>query len=68
MFDARGSIVAVHGTALPEVTAGRVAHGRFLFEMTVELYEEYGFRRIRQIAKHRWIVNRDVTVTDPKKG
>ena len=42
--------------ALPEVTAGRTAHGRFLFEMTVELYEEYGFERVRQIGKHRWIV------------
>ena len=44
--------------ALPEVTAGRTAHGRFLFEMSVELYEEYGFERVRQIGKHRWIVNR----------
>ena len=48
--------------ALPEVTAGRTAHGRFLFEMTVELYEEYGFERVRQIGKHRWIVSR---VLDP---
>ncbi|WP_202805677.1 GNAT family N-acetyltransferase [Actinopolymorpha alba] len=48
--------------ALPEVTAGRTAHGRFLFEMTVELYEEYGFERVRQIGKHRWIVSR---VIDP---
>lgn len=54
--------------ALPEVTAGRVAHGRFLFEMTVELYEEYGFRRVRQIGKHRWIVNRDVAAPSPKRG
>lgn len=46
--------------ALPEVTAGRVAQGRFLFEMTVELYEEYGFERVRQIGKHRWIVSRRV--------
>jgi ribosomal protein S18 acetylase RimI-like enzyme len=44
--------------ALPEVTAGRTAQGRFLFEMTVELYEEYGFERVRQIGKHRWIVSR----------
>ena len=46
--------------ALPEVTAGRNAQGRFLFEMSVELYEDYGFRRVRQIGKHRWIVHRDV--------
>jgi len=50
--------------ALPEVTAGRVAHGRFLFEMSVELYEDYGFQRIRQIGKHRWIVHRHVRPTD----
>jgi len=50
--------------ALPEVTAGRTAHGRFLFEMTVELYEEYGFERVRQIGKHRWIVHRVVRPTD----
>lgn len=54
--------------ALPEVTAGRVAHGRFLYEMTVELYEDHGFRRVRQIGKHRWIVSRDVAATVPKKG
>lgn len=50
--------------ALPEVTAGRVAHGRFLFEMSVELYEDYGFQRVRQIGKHRWIVHRLVHPTD----
>lgn len=50
--------------ALPEVTAGRTAHGRFLFEMTVELYEDYGFERVRQIGKHRWIVHRLVQPTD----
>lgn len=49
--------------ALPEVTAGRTAHGRFLFEMTVELYEEYGFQRVRQIGKHRWIVHRAMSAT-----
>ena len=51
--------------ALPEVTDGRVAHGRFLFEMSVELYEDYGFERVRQIGKHRWIVSRVVRPTDP---
>lgn len=51
--------------ALPEVTAGRDAPGRFLFEMSVELYEDYDFHRVRQIGKHRWIVHRDVRPTDP---
>jgi GNAT superfamily N-acetyltransferase len=50
--------------ALPEATTGRTAHGRFLFEMTVELYEEYGFQRVRQIGKHRWIVSRIISPTD----
>ncbi|SDS86682.1 GNAT family N-acetyltransferase [Microlunatus soli] len=50
--------------ALPEVTADRVAHGRFLFEMSVELYEDYGFDRVRQIGKHRWIVHREVRPAD----
>jgi len=50
--------------ALPEVTTGRTAQGRFLFEMTVELYEQYAFQRVRQIGKHRWIVSRRVEPTD----
>lgn len=44
--------------AIPEVTAGREAQGRFLFSTTVELFEQYGFERIRQVGKHAWIVNR----------
>lgn len=43
---------------IPEVTAGRTAHGRFLFSATVELFEQYGFHRIRQVGKHAWIMNR----------
>ncbi|HEY8455122.1 MAG TPA: GNAT family N-acetyltransferase [Actinopolymorphaceae bacterium] len=55
---AGGGLVEAH----PETTAGREAPGRFLYQMTVELYEEYGFQRVRQIGKHRWIMNR---VVDP---
>ena len=44
--------------AIPEVTAGREAPGRFLFSATVELFEEYGFTRDRQVGKHAWIVSR----------
>lgn len=44
--------------AIPEVTAGRTAHGRFLFSATVELFEDLGFERVRQVGKHAWIVNR----------
>jgi len=43
--------------AIPEVTVGRQAQGRFLFSATVELLEEYGFTRGRQVGKHAWIVS-----------
>jgi ribosomal protein S18 acetylase RimI-like enzyme len=47
--------------AIPEVTAGREAPGRFLFSATVELFEQYGFTRVRQVGKHAWIVTRQVS-------
>jgi ribosomal protein S18 acetylase RimI-like enzyme len=47
--------------AISEVTIGREAQGRFLFSGTVELLEEYGFERIRQVGKHAWIMNRFLT-------
>jgi len=43
--------------AISEVTAGRTAPGRFLFSATVELFEEHGFTRVRQVGKHAWIVS-----------
>jgi hypothetical protein len=46
--------------AIPEATAGREAQGRFLFSATVELVEQYGFTRVRQVGKHAWIVSRVV--------
>lgn len=46
--------------AIPEVTAGREAQGRFLFSATVELFEQYGFTRGRRVGKHAWIVSRSV--------
>ena len=48
--------------AIPEVTAGREAPGRFLFSTSVELFEQYGFTRGRQVGKHAWIVSK---VVDP---
>jgi hypothetical protein len=42
------------------VTAGREAPGRFLFSATVELFEDVGFTRVRQVGKHAWIVSRNV--------
>jgi hypothetical protein len=44
------------------VTTGREAPGRFLFSATVELFEQFGFTRGRQVGKHAWIVSR---VVDP---
>jgi GNAT superfamily N-acetyltransferase len=46
--------------ATSEVTAGREAQDRFLFSGTVELFEEHGFSRIRQVGKHAWIVSKTV--------
>lgn len=47
--------------AISETTAGRVAHGRFLFSATVELFDDLGFDRVRQVGKHAWVVSRVVT-------
>jgi ribosomal protein S18 acetylase RimI-like enzyme len=49
--------------AILEVAASREAQGRFLFSATVELFERYGFTRVRQDGKHAWIVSRTVTPT-----
>jgi GNAT superfamily N-acetyltransferase len=46
--------------AISEVAAGREAQDRFLFSATVELFEQYGFTRGRQVGKHAWIVSREV--------
>lgn len=46
--------------AISEVTTGRQAPGRFLFSATVELLEQYGFTRGRQVGKHAWIVSKMV--------
>ena len=43
--------------AVSEVTSGRDAQDRFLFSATVELFEDLGFTRIRQVGKHAWIVS-----------
>jgi GNAT superfamily N-acetyltransferase len=46
--------------AISEVTAGREAQSRFLFTATVELFEQNGFTRQRQVGKHAWIVSREI--------
>ena len=46
--------------AISEVTTGREAQGRFLFSATLELFEQCGFTRGRQVGKHAWILSRVV--------
>lgn len=46
--------------SIPEITSGRVAHGRFLFQASVELFEDNGFDRVRQLGKWAWLVRRTV--------
>jgi GNAT superfamily N-acetyltransferase len=60
---ALGQIAAAGGglvEAVSEVTLGREAQDRFLFSGTVELFEDLGFTRIRQVGKHAWIVSKPV--------
>lgn len=46
--------------AMPEITSDRIAQGRFLFQASVELFEDYGFERVRQLGKWAWLVRRTV--------
>ena len=46
--------------SISETTTGREAQGRFLFSATVELFEQFGFARGRQVGKHAWIVSRTI--------
>jgi GNAT superfamily N-acetyltransferase len=46
--------------AISETTSGREAQSRFLFSATVELFEQHGFARGRQVGKHAWIVSREI--------
>jgi GNAT superfamily N-acetyltransferase len=52
--------------AISETTDGRAAQGRFLFSATVELFEDNGFARVRQVGKHAWIVSK--VVAPPRVG
>jgi GNAT superfamily N-acetyltransferase len=60
--------IADHGggrvEAISEATAGRRAHGRFLFSATVELFEQYGFTRGRQLGKYAYLVSRRIDRRD----
>lgn len=50
--------------AISEVTTGRDAQGRFLFSATVELLEQYGFSRVRQVGKHAWLLSRVIDANE----
>lgn len=68
---ALGRIAAIGGgrvEAISETTAGREAQARFLFSGTVELFEELGFERIRQVGKHAWILGRTVKKARSRTG
>lgn len=57
-----GLVEAISGT-----TDGRLAQGRFLFTGTVELLEDLGFTRGRQVGKHAWILSRTVTPSSARR-
>ena len=44
----------------PEDVAGRSVSSSFLHGGTLAMFEEHGFTRVRPIAKHRWVVAREV--------
>lgn len=52
--------------AVSESTAGREAQGRFLVTATVELLEDLGFSRARQLGTHAWLLTRAVAPTEPQ--
>ena len=44
----------------PEDVTGRSVSSSFLHGGTLAMFEEHGFARVRSIAKHRWVVTREV--------
>ena len=44
----------------PENTEGRKAAAAFLFNGTLSSFERAGFKRTRQIGKHKWVVSKTV--------
>jgi hypothetical protein len=48
-------------TERPCTVARREAPGHFQFSATVELFEDNGFTRVRQVGKHAWIMSRRVS-------
>lgn len=46
--------------AYPENTEGRKASPAFLFNGSLSMFERSGFKRSRQIGKHKWVVTRTI--------
>ena len=44
----------------PEDVKGRSVSGSFLYNATVSLFEQQGFRRVRRLGKNHWVVTRRV--------
>ena len=44
----------------PEAVTGRKVSSSFLFSATVELFEQAGFTRTRQLGKNAWLVTKVV--------
>ena len=44
----------------PEDIEGRKAAPAFLFNGALSMFEQNGFKRVRQIGKHKWVVTRTV--------
>jgi GNAT superfamily N-acetyltransferase len=44
----------------PEDVEGRTVSGTFLYNATVQLFEQHGFARTRRLGKNHWLVRRVV--------
>ncbi len=56
-----GGMVESH----PEAVTGRTVSSSFLFSATVELFEQAGFTRTRQLGKNAWLVTKVVMAEVP---
>ena len=44
----------------PEDVTGRSVSGSFLYNVTVSMFEQQGFKRARRLGKNHWVVSRRV--------
>ena len=44
----------------PEDVRGRSVSGSFLYNATVSMFEQHGFRRVRRLGKNHWVVSKSV--------